>query len=92
MTPRDGFAFVAVRCRECGQEMRWGFPVGTSVPEPLRCTPEEVPSGGGVVSCRRCLAPCFHGTDQLREAVRSALSLGWEDHLKEGAIRLSCAA
>ena len=91
MSP-DGYALVAVRCRQCGQEMRWGLRVGTSVPESLRCRPEEVTSGGGLVSCRRCLAPCFRGTDQLMDAVDSALSQGWDDHLKEGAILLRCAA
>lgn len=81
---------VRVRCNARREELTLCVRVNRGVPEELRCTP----SGGGGASggpaplCAECMA-LLQG-NRLSHRVDELVRRGWSDHLKAGAVVVTC--
>jgi hypothetical protein len=82
-------ALVRLRCNVRREELTLCVRVNRGVPESLRCTP----SGGGVSGgtapiCADCTA-LLQG-DRLAQRVNELTRRGWSDHIREGAVIVTC--
>ena len=83
---------VKLRCNVRRQELEFCVRVNRGVPETLRCTPGGGGGGGagGAASpvCDDCTA-LLEG-DRLSRRVNELTQRGWSDHLRAGAVVVTC--
>lgn len=80
---------VRLRCNVRREELTLCVRVNRGVPEGLRCTPSGGGvSGGAATVCSDCSA-LLEG-DQLSRHVDELVRRGWSDHLKAGAVVVTC--
>ena len=80
---------VRVRCNVRQEEVTFCVRVNRGVPEALRCSP----SGGGALGgssplCSDCTS-LLQG-DRLSRRVDELVRRGWADHLRAGAVIVTC--
>lgn len=80
---------VRVRCNVRHEELTLCVRVNRGVPEGLRCTPGGGGSSGGASPlCAECMA-LLQG-DRLSRHVDEQVRRGWSDHLRAGAVIVTC--
>lgn len=81
---------VRLRCNVRRQELEFCVRVNRGVPEALRCTPAAGGGSGGGSSpvCVDCSALLVG--DRLSRRVNEVTQRGWSDHLRAGAVVLTC--
>lgn len=80
---------VRVRCNTRRQEVTLCVRVNRGVPDQLRCTPSGGVGGGGASPlCGECSA-LLQG-DRLSRRVDELVRRGWSDHVKAGAVVVTC--
>jgi hypothetical protein len=80
---------VRLCCNTRREELTFCVRVNRGVPEALRCTPSgDGGPGGGPRVCEDCQA-LLQG-DRLSQRVQELVRRGWSDHLKAGAVVVSC--
>ena len=79
---------VRLRCNVRHAELTFCVRVSRGVPEDLRCTPSSGGAGGTTEVCAECSALLQPG--QLSERVNDLVRRGWSDHLKAGAVVITC--
>jgi len=79
---------VRLRCNVRREELTLCVRVNRGVPEGLRCTPSGGGGGGAAPVCADCSA-LLQG-DRLSRRVNELVRRGWADHLKAGAVIVTC--
>lgn len=80
---------VRLRCNVSRQELTFCVRVNRGVPDELRCTPSGGGgSGGGAPFCGDCSA-LLQG-DRLSRRVDELVRRGWSDHVRAGAVIVTC--
>lgn len=80
---------VRLRCNVRHEELTFCVRVNRGVPEALRCTPSGGgTSGGGGAVCSDCTA--LLQSDRLSRRVGELVRRGWADHVRTGAVIVTC--
>ena len=81
---------VTLRCNVRREELTFCVRVNRGVPEALRCTPGGGGGAGGGTTqvCSDCSA-LLQG-DRLSRRVGELVQRGWSDHLRTGAVVVTC--
>lgn len=80
---------VRLRCNARREELTLCVRVNRGVPEALRCAPSGGgASGGPTPICADCSA-LLQG-DRLAQRVNELVRRGWSDHIREGAVIVTC--
>lgn len=80
---------VRLCCNVRRQELSFCVRVNRAVPDALRCTPSRSGGGGSPAQvCSACMS-LLQG-DRLARRVDELVSRGWSDHLKAGAVVVTC--
>lgn len=81
---------VKLRCNRRQEELTFCVRVKRGVPDALRCTPGagRGSTGGAAPVCDEC-ASLLQG-DRLSQRVDDLVRRGWSDHLRTGAVIVTC--